>query len=158
MKKIIFKIKKEKRKGFVLLFAVTLAAIFLSIALGVADIALKEVKFGTSAKDTNNAFYAADTGVECALFYDKSGASSFVTGSSPSLVCNNSTVTASENPSLYWSFTLSGLNTDGQGCAKVTIDKRSAPNTTILANGYNNGGSSCTPVANTVERELKTNY
>ena len=58
---IILKIKKNK--GFVLIFAVTLAAILLSIALGISQIALKEIKFGTSAKDTNDAFFAADTGL-----------------------------------------------------------------------------------------------
>ena len=50
---IIKKIKKNR--GFVILFAVTLSSILLAIALGVANIALKEIRFGTSAKDTNEA-------------------------------------------------------------------------------------------------------
>jgi len=61
----------KKNKGFVILFVVTLSSILLAIALGAANIALKEIKFGTSAKDTNNAFFAADTGAELALFNDK---------------------------------------------------------------------------------------
>ena len=39
--------------GFVILFAVTLAALLLSIALGVGTIAEKEVRFRTSAAATN---------------------------------------------------------------------------------------------------------
>src|ERR1035437_11163940 len=73
----------KKNKGFVILFAVTLSALLLSIALGVANVAFREAKFNTSAKDTNNAFFAADTGAECALYYDKSTMSVFATQTSP---------------------------------------------------------------------------
>ena len=69
MKKINFK-KIKKDRGFVLLFAVTLAAIFLSIALGISQVALKENNFSTSAVDTNNAFFAADSGAEQVLYND----------------------------------------------------------------------------------------
>ena len=36
--------------GFVILFAVSIASIVLAIALGIANIAYKEIKFTTSAK------------------------------------------------------------------------------------------------------------
>src|SRR3989344_7795571 len=63
--------------GFVILFAVMISSIILAIALGVSNIAFKEIKFSTSVKDTNDAFFAADTGLECALFNDKTGGDSF---------------------------------------------------------------------------------
>jgi len=95
------------RRGFVLLYAVTLAAIFLSIALSVATIALKEIKFGTSAKDTNNAFYSADASIECALFYDKNSNFFVVSSTILSLTCNGNSATAVESSSgsAYWAFT-----------------------------------------------------
>ena len=154
--------KIKKNKGFVLLFAVTLAAIFLSIALGIASVSLKEVNFSTSVKNSNDAFYSADTGIECALYYDKTGV--FVTGTSPSLTCNNTTITANESNSTtpYWSFSIPSLDNGAQGCTKVTVDKTSltAPYTTITAYGYNQGGGSggCTPGSTTVERVLQTSY
>ena len=149
----------KKNKGFVILFAVTLSAIILAIALSVASIAEQEIKFGTSAKDTNEAFFAADTGIECALVNDKSVGSVFVHSVSPSLTCNNTIVTATENPSLFWSFTLSGLGSAGTTCTKVTIDKTTPPTTTIIANGYNFGDAGCNSSSpNRVERELKTSY
>src|SRR3989344_9100858 len=86
MKKITLKIDKKGpapyeakgfRSGFVILFAVTLSSILLSVALGVANVALREVGFSTSARDSSDAFLAADTGAECALFYDKLSSSSF---------------------------------------------------------------------------------
>ncbi|MDR3519620.1 MAG: hypothetical protein P4L63_01900 [Candidatus Pacebacteria bacterium] len=164
---MIFKKIKENR-GFVLLFAVTLAAIFLSIALGVGQIALKENNFSTSAIDTNDAFFAADTGVECALFYDNPNGDNpygsvvaFVDGNNPQITCNNSTVTANEagSGSLVWNFIISGLGSTGNGCVAVKVDKKTnSPHTTVSASGYNIGGSSCLGPAGSVARELTTTY
>ncbi len=157
-------IKAKKNKAFVLLFAVTLAAIFLSIALGISSVALKEINFSTSAKNTNDAFFSADTGVECALYYDKIGA---FTTSTVSMNCNNSSITAVESPSLIWSFIVPKLDygvSGGQGCAKVTVDKSGdvvpPATTTITADGFNQGGGGggCTPGATNVERVLQTSY
>src|ERR1035437_4257966 len=137
MAKIILKVKKNR--GFVILFAVTLAALLLSIALGVANIALKEIKFGTSARDTNDAFFAADSGVEKALFNDKT-TGFYPTGSSTNLI-------------------VSGLGSAGQSCANVTVDKTASPTVTITARGYNIGNALCNSTnPNRVERELKTTY
>ncbi len=130
--------------GFVILFAVTLSAIFLAIALGISNIALKELKFSTSAKDTNDAFFAADTGVEKALFEDK------VSG-----ICTPA-------PCGPISFIISQLGGAGQSCAKVSVTKTTSPDIiTIISKGYNDGGSapgSCTQGSNSVEREIKVTY
>ena len=122
-----------------LLFAVTLAAIFLSIALGVANVALKEINFSTSAKDTNDAFFAADSGIEQALYNDKTS------GFYP----DNGKV----------SFIVPNLGSASQGCAYVTVDKTASPTVIITANGYNIGNGSCNSTnPNRVERELVTTY
>ena len=151
----------QKDTGFVILFAVTLSAILLSIALTVANVALKEIKFGTSDKDTNEAFFAADTGAECAFFHDKSTSNSFVpSGGTGSIQCLDNTIilSASGSPPTLWSFTISGLGSQEQGCAKVTVDKTFPLLTKITSNGYNNGGSSCVQASNTVERQIELNY
>jgi hypothetical protein len=140
--KINFK-KLKKDKGFVILFAVTISAILLAISLSVADIAFKEVQFGTSAKDTNDAFFSADTGAEQALFNDKGGDSIYPGPGS-------------------WSFSLGGLGAGQKGCAKVSIVKTSSPTrTTIISKGYNNGGDVvglCNPLTRSIEREIKVTY
>src|ERR1035437_8041543 len=115
MAKIILKVKKNR--GFVILFAVTLAALLLSIALGVANIALKEIKFGTSARDTNDAFFAADSGIEQALFNDKTVGFYPDGNVSPPLI-------------------VFGLGSLGQSCANVIVDKRASPTVTITSKGY----------------------
>ena len=153
--------KLKKNRGFVILFAVTLSAILLSIALGVANIAFREIKFGTSAKDTNEAFFAADTGAECAFVNDKSTGNSFVSsGGTGNIQCLGNTIAlAGSYP--VWSFIVSGLGNTGTSCAKVTVDKTTAL-TAITSKGYNNRGGAgtgtCTPGPNTVERELIITY
>src|SRR3989344_1288978 len=142
--------KVKKDRGFVLLFAITLSSILLAIALGVANIALKEVKFGTSAKDTNNAFFAADTAVEYTLFNDKP-------------IINAYPYTLAPGNIQTWDFIVSGLGTTGQGCARVNVkkDNTSPPDikTTINSKGYNIDDVSCSGSnTNRIEREIRTSY
>jgi len=143
----------KKNRGFVLLFAVTLAALLLSITLGVANIALKEIQFGTSARDTTDAFFAADSGIEQALFNDKNPLSY---------------PTPAVGASFTWSpIIVSGLGSVGTSCANISVQKDNAifPSTslitTIISKGYNIGSQDglCTSTnPNRVERELKTSY
>lgn len=153
--------KSKKNNGFVILFAVTISAILLSIALGVANISLQEIKFGTSAKDTNEAFFAADTGVECAFSNDKASGSVFVSPGSPSIACNGVTITAVEDPvsPSFWTFVVPTLGGEGQGCARVTVDKTASSLTTVISKGYNVGDASCSSSnPDRIEREIRTTY
>ncbi|MEK7588392.1 MAG: hypothetical protein AAB438_01085 [Patescibacteria group bacterium] len=162
------KIQKNKR-GFVLLFAVVLSSIILTIALGLAKISFQEIVFGTSARSTNEAFFAADTAVECALYYDIGiSISAFgVPSAQGDTSCagtfvdlNNGSDTPDPSP---WNFVLFPLGS-GQACAKVTVTKTTVdPVTTqVLARGYSSGGSNTVDCSasnpNRVERELEVNY
>ncbi|MEK7081105.1 MAG: hypothetical protein AAB902_01830 [Patescibacteria group bacterium] len=135
--------KIKKNKGFVILFVVTLSSILLAIALGAANIALKEIKFGTSAKDTNNAFFAADSGAELALFNDK---------------------TLGYYPIGTTNFVVSGLGSSGLSCANVSVvkdDTTSPPSiiTTVVSKGYNIGDAAClSSNPDRIEREIIVSY
>src|SRR3990167_9509283 len=153
---MIKKIFKNKSAGFVILYAVIISSMVLAIALGVLDIAYKEIKFSTSARDTNDAFFAADTGLECALFNDKSTGDSFVeVGFSGEIVCRGGAITL--NGSFpEWDFIISQLGSVGEPCARVNVKKDTA--TTITSSGYNNGGGNpgeCDSAPGTVIRELQ---
>ncbi len=151
-------IKIKKNRGIAILFTVMISSIILAIALGVANIAYKELSFNTSAKDADDAFFSADTGVECALFYDKSALSDNAFIGTANMNCANNPVSISSITSSFWTFTISGLGNSGQGCAIVTVDK-TPPGTIIISKGYNNGDSSCNSLnVNRVERELKVTY
>ncbi len=152
--------KNKKTRGFVILFAVTLSSILLAIALGIANIAVKEIKFSTSAKDTNDAFLAADTGAECALFYDRINPSNNAFTGTATISCAGASITLSgSSPS--WSFIVLGLGNSAQGCAKVSVVKSgSSPVvTTVTSKGYNVGDANCNGTSsNRVEREIKVTY
>jgi hypothetical protein len=140
--------KLQKNRGFALLFAVTISAILLSVALGITSVAMKEIQFSTSAKDTNDAFFAADSGAEYVLYNDRSD--------------NNSYPAPTEiGIPKIWNETVSGLGSLLQGCAFVTITKTvtsTEATTAIVSKGHNNGSPDCLTGSNTVERQLEINY
>lgn len=157
--------KIQKNKGFVILFAIVMVSIILSVTFGVSNIALKELNFSTSAKETNDAFYAADIGAECAFMNDKFTSNSFLeTGGSGFVNCLGSLVPLTQSgvsPLVSWGFTLTGLGANSQNCAKVTVTKNSNTNpitTNIDSKGYNMGDSNCNLNTNRVERNILATY
>lgn len=62
-----------KQKGFTLLLASLLASLLLAIGLSMFAIAHKEIILSSLGRDSQYAFYAADSGAECALFWDLKG-------------------------------------------------------------------------------------
>ena len=167
-------IKKIKiNKGFVLLFAVVISSIILAIALGVANIAFREVSFSVSGKDANDAFYAADTGAECALYFDKGlSAHQAFPYTSPGggfsiINCANRSIGFSNPPPgavMTSSFSIPPpLGNPGGPCANVTVVKDTSgaiPTVTITSDGSNNSKdpNACFPGTNSVSREIQVSY
>ena len=56
--------------GYTLLFAVLVSAIVLGVAVSILNIARKELILTSGARESQFAFYAADSGYECAEWYD----------------------------------------------------------------------------------------
>ena len=139
----------KQNKGFVILFAVTLSSILLAIALGVASISAEEIKFGTSAKKTNEAFFAADTGIEYVLFNDKSGYLNYVLPA------------GGEGE---WDIVISRMGSSETSCAKVHIYKNNFNTsipviTEIVSRGYDVGDAACESTnLDRVEREIAVSY
>lgn len=149
----------KNKKGFVILFALMLSSIILAISLGVSNIALKEIAFSTSAQGTNDAFFAADTGAECALYHDRTDVNAFpISGTVGAVSCSSNESGSGNGTNASYSFTTTGLGGGGQSCAKITIVKEPGK-TVITSKGYNIGDSSCNSTnQNRVERELEITY
>jgi len=62
--------KTRAMPGFTVLFAMLIATLLLGVGLAIFDIIFKEVSFATVVRDSSYAIYAADTGNECALYWD----------------------------------------------------------------------------------------
>lgn len=58
-------------RGYLLLFAVVLSSIVLAIGLGITTIVNKGLILASSGRLSQLAFYAADGGLECALYWDR---------------------------------------------------------------------------------------
>ncbi len=82
MKKTKFK-KNNKQKGFVMLFAVLISTLVLAVGISMISIALKQVQLSGSGRDSQYAFYVANTGAECATYWDLASSTIFTSGALP---------------------------------------------------------------------------
>jgi Tfp pilus assembly protein PilX len=57
-------------RGSTLIIAVVLTFVFTTVVVAVTNFSLSDIKLAQGAKESSYAFYAADTGLECALYYD----------------------------------------------------------------------------------------
>lgn len=169
-------------KGFTLFFAMLVGALALAVGLAIYDLTLRELDLSIVATQSQYAIYAADTGAECALYWDSkctlggcAAGSAFATSSNtnggtfppPSgVICNGqdiastpawvvaSTATAATTTFTIYASAQSQVAATTT-CATVTVAKRNNPSaTTVTSHGYN----SC--IANTLkfERILQISY
>src|SRR6185369_14936182 len=60
----------NNQKGFALLFAVLVSSVLLAIGVSIFNLTVKELALSASGRESQFSFYAADTGAECALYWD----------------------------------------------------------------------------------------
>jgi Tfp pilus assembly protein PilX len=145
----------QKNTGYTLLFAVLVTAIVLSVAISILSISRKEFLLSTSARESQFAFYAADSGMECAAYNDLVGGIFSSTTTFPTEIsCANASstipapiiVASSTNPNITnYTFIWSGKLGVSQ-CFSVDVTKqydtsagRLAVTTLIGSRGYNVG-------------------
>lgn len=153
--------KSNNEKGVALLFAVLLVSALLLVTLGIASVSYRETLFAVEARDSGISFFAADTGIECALYLDSNQV--FAT-SSPSGTCRNTSIVFIPTTSSAYTF---ALPVGTGACTEVFIDKgyNGGTETEVRAFGYNapynSSTNSCaTNVGRfrTVSRALRTHY
>ncbi len=157
----------QKNKGYTLLFAVLVSSLVLAIGISILTISKKEFLLATSARDSSEALYAADGGLECAIYGDVNNVFTAPNGNGTPACNVPITVTAVNNPTGTYSFEAK-FGTSGTSCAKVTVTQTvvlGLSHTSIDALGYNTGWDSSS-VPNTcsvqsakrVERRLYYSY
>src|SRR3989344_3437475 len=147
----------QNQKGIAVFIAIIAVSAILLIVLSIADIAFKEQILTYSGKDSKIAFYAADSGLECALYHDvKKPGFSFATPNDPlqvgiincdGLPVNNPAITSGDpTTQTIYSYNLSGT---ANSCTIVIVSKTDTGSppikTKIEASGYNNN---CNTTAN----------
>ncbi|MSR87891.1 MAG: hypothetical protein EXS69_01850 [Candidatus Zambryskibacteria bacterium] len=151
----------QKERGFTLFIAVVITGTLLLISTGIINLAVKQSFISNSGKESQMAFYAADTGIECALYWDvknPTGISAFATSTGSTIYCNRD----GNNPSNQWvvgGSTVSIINKitflPDPYCTIVTVTKVDNGTTKIESLGYN----TCDGVSGRrVERAVRASY
>ena len=166
--------------GFTVFFAVLVASLALAIGLAIFDLLVRELELSRTARESQYAIYAADTGAECALYWDlnyngTNSAFATSTDSSPptsNILCNTQDIAAVGVAKATWPqsedstsattvFEVLLIPGDEAGpCAVVKVEKEAdnpgdPSQTTITSRGHNicDGES---PVV--FQRALEVNY
>jgi hypothetical protein len=159
-----FMSKEKSKAGFAILFAVLLASFLITLGISIFSISLKEIMITTSVRDSQIAYYIADSARECALYWDiKQGAfpaclnsdcTSVSTTTAPKITCNGKdTILNFNHPasSLIHSVTIQDFfqatSSISSPISDISIEKKldlsipTAPKiiTTIKAYGHNTG-------------------
>ncbi len=61
----------SRSRGFTLLFASLIGALVLAVGMAILGITIKQLSLSAAGKATQQSFYSADAGVECALYLDR---------------------------------------------------------------------------------------
>lgn len=151
-------IHRIPQRGFTLLIAVILSSVALALGLALLDIAYKQVLLASSAKQSQAAFYNADTVLECALYFDQQADAFSYSAPVSSITCNsiaNITVVPDNSATPRTRKFTVPCTASGGIMGDVTVTKLSDATTNIFANGY----STCDQTnQRRIERGLKISY
>lgn len=168
----------QLNRGYTLLFAVLVASVVLAIGISILNISKKEFLLSASARESTSAFYAADSGLECAVYFSDNFATSSIGVANASVDCIKQQLSYAAGTIQYESlgennkegrFTFDLKMPNGNACAIVTAKLfyqdhpvlGYVPRTTIESRGYNIGwdGTNCSQASpKRVERALRYTF
>lgn len=138
--KTAFEQPQAKQHGFVILFAVLISSIILLIGIGIFRITIKETILSSSARESMMAIFAADGGLECALYEE---VKDFGFLAADSLDCYEDSIVypAPQGPELLTEFDVEFP----VGCAHVEVRRNYfppdaivvIPHVQMISRGYN---------------------
>lgn len=147
--------------GFAMLFTVLIVSLILSISLGISNLTFKQTILSSLAKDSQIAFYQADTAIECGMYYDTS--LSFPVGTDPASIsspifCGNERfqINMSQSYTDYLIFN-QVLSDQSSRCSTIIFDKVTnvgANEAIVQGLGYN----TCSASPRQVQRALQVTY
>ena len=155
---------RTSQRGFTLLFAILVSGLLFAMGMAIANLALKEIILSSAGKQSEIAFFAADTGAECALYWDlRRVAFPDHQGPQPAAIsCTGSTVTPTVTQASANRATVQFTLDTASYCAVVTVAKTRSPvaATVIESRGHNDPDCSGSARDNParVERALRVRY
>lgn len=142
------------QKGFALFIAIGVTSILLLVSMALVNVALKQTLIASSSRESQRAFYAADNGIECVLYWEtinptNPGESPFDPSGGQNIVCDGQTFAVGGSQTSEFT-----LNFDDGTCAVVEVNKVGTL-TTINSRGRNSCDTSNT---RRVERGVRVQY
>jgi hypothetical protein len=165
----------REQRGFTLLLAALVASIVLSLGTSIYEIAQKEVALSSIGRDSQFAFYAADTIAECALYWDfRYSYFASTTPADPAAqnpTCDGQVLNAQGRSGGSYPYTMTSAQIDlfsdtratGGYCAQVAVTKSLDPQThairtTIHGDGYNVNCASLLTAPQALQRSVELTY
>lgn len=164
-------------RGFTLLLAALVASIVLALGAAIYSIAQKQVLLSSLGRDSQFAFYAADTAAECALYWDfrfEYFATSTPSGANPTCDTHAMTpfvITPQQNQPYTYPYTetsaqmsfFADTSSSGGFCAQVAVTKSLDPTTrairtVIHADGYNVSCANLASAPQALQRTVELHY
>ena len=149
------------------------SSVLIALGSAIYDIVSKEIVLSAAGRESQFSFYAADTGIECALFNDFKNNLFATTSTATTVTCGGSTVNIvtprthinvgvndpgdinDETLITTFSFPIGGI-LQTLPCATITVTRRYYPiRTTIESAGYN---TCVTTNPLRLERAIRVNY
>lgn len=145
------------RRGMVLVLSVIMLSMILSTSLGIFFMVISGMRLSGTSRESQLAYYAADAGVECALYTDFRGDNSFGTSTAPSVATDCLNVGNLQSfGGAYVNGATFSIDYGNGSCVDVTVDKSSlAPQTVISAVGKNSCAASAVARVN---RSIEVKY
>lgn len=144
------------QSGYALFTAIILTGMLLLIAYSVTSSSVMRLLLTVNSTESHNAFYTADSGVECAMYWDLKNPnnptiSAFDINTPGSVTCGGTTITTGSQTVFVQPSLVGGGGTSnrtsmfripvGSSCAIVYVTKNADNTTTIESRGYNTCGS-----------------
>ena len=143
-----------RTQGFTLLISVLVVSIMLGISMGIVSIIRGEIILSNTGKRSQAAFYAADAGMECAIYWDTinggNPGSAFDVSVSSQLSCAGQSRSVGNQ-----AISIFAISFNNGSCARVSVTKsintddpqNPIPEAFIHSDGFSEGtvnGNACT--------------
>jgi hypothetical protein len=162
-------ISQKNKSGFAMLYAVLVSSLLLAIGISIFNISIKELNIATSERDSQISFYAADSAIECAMYWGrKAGAfpqcfdtncdvnnqNSVATSTSNTIICNGNPIKLSfqkddtglnfvYSTTSFFKFSATDITKPQSDITIINSFYPNGPsypkNNTLEADGHNNG-------------------
>jgi hypothetical protein len=150
---------RNHEKGFTILLAALVASLVLTLGIAIFSVAQKQVILSSLGRSSQYAFYAADTGAECALYWDVRF--DYFSSTSPSGImpaCDGGALVFTGAPGpLPYTMTFE-FEPNGY-CSQVLVTKSATdPKTVIHADGFSTPCSEISLSGRALQRSVELSY